>query len=70
MKTFTKNNVTYSVRQHLCNGIQYEASYKDGLSAWAFLPGRRHTRAQVVGAVNEVNARAAETREELGHWED
>lgn len=57
MREFTVNDVAYSIKQKLNNGIQYQARYADGLSAWAFIAGKKHTRAEVIQAIDDVNLR-------------
>jgi hypothetical protein len=67
MKTFKKDGVTYSVKQHLNNGVQYKAEYSENngrTEAWAFIAGKKHARQQVIDAINEVNERSAELRYE------
>lgn len=59
MKTFNKDDIEYSVKQTLSDGIQYKARYDDGLEAWVFIPGKKHTRQQVIDAINEVNKQCA-----------
>lgn len=58
MKEFTEENVTYKVNRNLNNGIQYRADYEDGQWAAAFIAGKKHTRQQVIDAINEVNTRS------------
>ena len=58
MKEFTKDNVSYSIKQKFNDGIQYRADYNDGQWAAAFIPGKKHTRQQVIDAINEVNSRS------------
>ena len=59
MKTFNKNDVEYSVKQTLSDGIQYKARYDSGTEAWVFISGKKHTRQQVINAINEVNEKCA-----------
>jgi len=58
MKEFTRDNVTYSVRQKLSDGIQYQARYENGQTAWVFIKGKKHTREQVIYEIEELNARS------------
>ena len=59
MKTFKENGVEYSIRQDMGRkGIQYKARYVSDptvTEAWVFLPGRKHTRKQIVAAIDRVN---------------
>lgn len=67
MKAFEKNGVTYSVKQNLSNGVQYKAEYSDNnvcTEAWAFIAGKKHTRQQVVDAINDVNERSNERNDD------
>lgn len=63
MKEFTESGVTYSKKQTLNNGVQYQARYKDGQAAWAFIAGKKHTRKQVIESINEVNERSSSNDE-------
>lgn len=58
MKEFIQENVTYKVNQKLNGGIQYRADYEDGQWAAAFIKGKKHTRQQVIDAINKVNVRS------------
>lgn len=58
MKPFTKDGIEYSVKQDFGKtGIQYQAIYsfvQHTLTAWVFIPGKRHTREEIVQAFLEL----------------
>lgn len=64
MKPFTKDGIEYSVKQDFGKtGIQYQAIYsfeQYTLTAWTYLPGRKHTRKEIVQAFLELEQQQLE----------
>lgn len=64
MKPFTKDGIEYSVKQDFGKtGIQYQAIYRlpsHTLTAWTFIPGRKHTRKEIVQAFLELEEQQLE----------